>query len=80
MEEEERERKKYIYLKGKLNKIKNKAITLESKVKELEEELNNGLLINDSIAEKDDINDIKIGIKNSKSSISQTIRIANRKI
>ena len=74
MEEEERERKKYIYLKGKLNKIKNKAITLESKVKELEEE------INDSIAEKDDINDIKIGIKNSKSSISQTIRIANRKI
>lgn len=79
-EERERQRRKYIKLRNKLYSIKTNVETLESKTNELVSTLESGFKINKEIAEKESINTIISGISNTKDSISNTIRIANRKI
>jgi len=79
-EELERQRRKYIRLKSRLNSIKRNVEKLDSKTKELVSTLNSGFKIDSEIAEKETIDSITKGINNASSSIGRTISIANRKI
>lgn len=77
---DEQERIKYVRLRNKLYNIKSNVNSLEKSKKELISLLNEGLMINNEIAENEKISDISDDIKKVKNSINYSISNINNKI
>ena len=77
---DEDERRKYIYLRNKLNVIKGNASLLDRKLNDLNKLLVNGFKINNEIAEKSDIDDVNSSVNYARDSINNTLDIINSKI